>query len=47
MQKMKLGELFAGYGGLGMAVEEAFGAELAWVSEIDEGPRAGSFHWKI
>lgn len=35
---LKLGELFAGYGGLGMAVEAAFGAELQWVSEFDEGP---------
>lgn len=43
---MKLGELFAGYGGLGMAVEEVFGAELAWVSELEEAPsKILAHHW--
>lgn len=43
---MKLGELFAGYGGLGMAVEEVFGAELAWVSEFEEAPsKILAHHW--
>lgn len=43
---MKLGELFAGYGGLGMAVEEVFGAELAWVSEWEEAPsKILAHHW--
>lgn len=43
---MKLGECFAGYGGLGMAVEEVFGAELAWVSEWEEGPsKILAHHW--
>lgn len=43
---MKLGELCAGYGGLGMAVEEVFGAELAWVSEFDEAPsKILAHHW--
>jgi DNA (cytosine-5)-methyltransferase 1 len=37
-QPLKLGELFAGYGGLGMAVEEVFGAETAWFSEFEEAP---------
>ena len=33
---MRSGGLFAGYGGLDMAVTEVFGAEPAWFSEIDE-----------
>lgn len=33
-----MGELFAGYGGLGMGVAEVLDVELAWVSEIDKGP---------
>lgn len=43
---MRLGELFAGYGGLGMAVEEVFGAELAWVSEWEAAPsKILAHHW--
>jgi DNA (cytosine-5)-methyltransferase 1 len=43
---MKLGELFAGYGGLGLAVEEVFGAELAWVSEWESAPsKILAHHW--
>jgi len=43
---MKLGELFAGYGGLGLAVEEVFGAELAWVSEWEPAPsKILAHHW--
>lgn len=34
---LTIGSLFAGFGGLDMAVEEAFGATTAWVSEIDPG----------
>lgn len=45
-QKLKLGELFAGYGGLGMAVEEVFGADLAWVSEWEPAPsKILAHHW--
>ena len=33
-----IGALFAGYGGLEMAVQEALGGIPAWVSEIDPGP---------
>ena len=33
----RIGSLFAGYGGLDLAVEEVFGGELAWYSEIDKG----------
>ena len=44
--KLKIGELCAGYGGLGMAVEEVFGAELAWVSEFDDAPsKILAHHW--
>jgi DNA (cytosine-5)-methyltransferase 1 len=35
---LKIGELFAGYNGLGMAVEEVFGATTAWFSEFDTAP---------
>lgn len=43
---MRLGELFAGYGGLGMAVEEVFGTELAWVSEWETAPsKILKHHW--
>lgn len=35
---MKSGELFAGVGGLGMAVDEVFGAEPAWFCEFDAAP---------
>ena len=34
---LTIGSLFAGFGALDMAVEEAFGARTAWVSEIDPG----------
>ena len=33
-----IGELFAGYGGLGMAVQQVYGGELAWYSEFDDAP---------
>lgn len=36
MGKLKIGALFAGYGGLDMAVAKVFDAELAWVSEVDK-----------
>lgn len=36
--KLRSGELFAGVGGLGMAVDEVFGAEPAWFCEFDEAP---------
>jgi DNA (cytosine-5)-methyltransferase 1 len=43
---LKLGELFAGYGGLGMAVEEVFGAELAWYAEFETAPsKIMAHHW--
>ena len=33
---MKIGSLFTGYGGLDMAVQNFYGGELAWYSEIDK-----------
>lgn len=43
---MRLGELFAGYGGLGMAVEEVFGATTAWFSEWEPAPsKILAHHW--
>lgn len=33
----RIGELFAGYGGLGMGVQAVFGGEVAWYSEVDKG----------
>jgi len=38
MTRLTYGELFAGYGGLGLAVEETFGAEPRWVAEYDDAP---------
>lgn len=38
MTPMKSGELFAGVGGLGMAVDEVFDAEPAWFCEFDTAP---------
>lgn len=35
---MKSGELFAGVGGLGMAVDELFGSTPAWFAEFDTAP---------
>ena len=35
---LTIGELFAGYGGLGMGVAAALGGEVRWVSDIDKGP---------
>jgi DNA (cytosine-5)-methyltransferase 1 len=36
---MNSGSLFSGYLGLDLAVEQVFGAETAWTSDIDEGAR--------
>lgn len=38
MHKLKSGELFAGYGGLALAVENALSAQTIWVSEISLPP---------
>ncbi|GMA26173.1 hypothetical protein GCM10025864_39320 [Luteimicrobium album] len=35
---MKSGELFAGYGGLALAIEKVFNATTAWVSEFESAP---------
>lgn len=41
---LTLGELFAGYGGLGLAVEEIFNAKHQWYAEIDKAPSAIMSH---
>lgn len=38
MSAVKSGELFAGVGGLGRAVDEVFGTTPAWFAEIDAAP---------
>lgn len=38
MTALKSGELFAGVGGLGMAVDEVFDSEPAWFAEFDAAP---------
>ena len=35
---MKIGSLFSGYGGLDLAVADAFGAEVAWHCEWEDAP---------
>ena len=37
MNGPRIGELFAGYGGLGMGVQAVYGGSIAWVSDIDKG----------
>lgn len=34
----RIGELFAGYGGLGLATQAVYGGEVVWVSEFEEVP---------
>jgi len=34
----RIGELFAGYGGLGMGVQSVIGGQIIWFSEIDPAP---------
>jgi DNA (cytosine-5)-methyltransferase 1 len=34
---VKIGSLFSGYEGLGMAVQSVLGGDIAWVSDIDPG----------
>ncbi|WP_217181427.1 DNA cytosine methyltransferase [Streptomyces sp. AC495_CC817] len=36
--QIRSGELFAGVGGLGMAVDEVFGSRPAWFAEFDDAP---------
>lgn len=37
---LRIGALFAGYGGLDLAAEQVLGGEVAWVSEVDKGASA-------
>ena len=44
--KLKLGEVCAGYGGLGLAVEEALNAEITRYSEFEAAPsKSREAHW--
>ncbi len=38
MTALRSGELFAGVGGLGLAVDEVFGSDPAWFAEFDAAP---------
>jgi DNA (cytosine-5)-methyltransferase 1 len=43
---MKIGSLFSGYGGLDLAVMSVLGGELAWVADVEPGPRVIlKSHW--
>ncbi|MFX4273312.1 DNA cytosine methyltransferase [Pseudarthrobacter sp. J1738] len=45
-QPLRVGSLFAGYGGLGLAVEQVFGAETVWFSDVnDPVARVFAHHW--
>lgn len=37
MSGPRIGELFSGYGGLGMGVQSVYGGTIAWHSDIDKG----------
>jgi DNA (cytosine-5)-methyltransferase 1 len=40
------GEMFAGYGGLGMGVQSVLGGEMAWCAEFDAAPsKILAHHW--
>lgn len=36
MRTLKAGEMFAGYGGLALAVSSVFGAKTSWLCEVDK-----------
>ena len=40
MTTIVIGNLFAGYGGLDLAIADVFGATTAWVSDVDPGANA-------
>lgn len=43
---MRIGSLFAGYGGLEWGVQQVLGGTVAWHSEIDPGAsRILAHHW--
>lgn len=43
---MRIGSLFSGYGGLDLAVMRVLGGELAWVADVEPGPRVIlARHW--
>ena len=44
MSELLSGELFAGYGGLALAIERVFGARTAWVADLCGDPAKGRDH---
>ena len=44
MTELTTGELFFGYGGLGMAVNEVLNSRTVWLSDIDSGPNKIAAH---
>ncbi|MFC8733143.1 DNA cytosine methyltransferase [Luteimicrobium sp. NPDC057192] len=44
MSALLSGELFAGYGGLALAIERVFGARTAWVADVCGDPAKGRDH---
>jgi DNA (cytosine-5)-methyltransferase 1 len=43
---MKIGSLFSGYGGLDLAVQEVFGAQVVWHCEWEDAPsKVLDAHW--
>jgi DNA (cytosine-5)-methyltransferase 1 len=46
MSTLKIGSLFAGYGGLDMGIKDVLDAETVWFSEFDKAPSAIlAHHW--
>ena len=44
--KLRAGSLFSGYGGLSLAVEQVFDAEIAWHCEFEDAPsKVLEHHW--
>jgi len=42
----RIGELFAGYGGLGMGTQAVIGGDIKWFSEFDPAPsKILNHHW--
>ena len=43
---LRIGSMFSGYGGLDLAVQQVYDAEVAWHCEFDDAPsRVLAHHW--